>query len=74
MVGGKVAGIVLRCDGTILLNVEGSGCEKNDTRTVVVRGEEDISIGDSVWWQGSRLYWTSERHGQDIPLTMESHS
>lgn len=65
MVGGKVIGVARGAGGT-LLHVQGTkGSEKNDTCSVrcVERrcdnGETiSVQIGDQVWWQCGRVYWT----------------
>jgi hypothetical protein len=63
MVGGKVIGIVRRPDGTTLVNVrERKG--QNRCGVIVTERKMDtdepvnISLGDTIWWQGEFAFWT----------------
>lgn len=77
MVGGVVIGVSLRLEeNAVLLNVQGAGCERNDTthvrckrhRTIAGRWIEP-SVGDYVWWQGRVVYWSTASGGlNDVPL------
>jgi hypothetical protein len=74
MVGGKVIGASLR-NGKYLLNVQDTG--KGYSGTCAVRCEAKrmdngqpvaVMIGDSVWWQSGKVYWSPGNSCQDIPL------
>lgn len=59
MVGGRVVGIV-RYEGqdhTMLHVREKGGGSSCCVR--VVEGEEVVGLHDTVWWQGSRLFWST---------------
>lgn len=57
MVGGHVIGVTRKTDGMSLVNVQGTGCEANDTRVVEVHDEKWIvGLGDSIWWQAHRAF------------------
>jgi hypothetical protein len=83
MVGGTIIGMSIRADhswGT--LNVQGDGCERNDTRSVIIKprrkdtGEKiRPAIGDQVWWQSGTLFWTPSDHSEiDVPVELVSHT
>lgn len=58
MVGGFIIGLVVRGDQA-LVNVRGTGCEKNDV--IAIRCEHlghKLGLGDAIWWQGDKCYWT----------------
>lgn len=72
MVGGIIAGVTHNPPGTFRLLVEGTGCERNETRIVVVKMEDCrlmASIGDHIWWQGNRAFWT-----RPSSLAREAHT
>lgn len=90
MVGGTVIGFA-RGRGSTLLHIEYRG-DRGAVRVVEQRlssGEPvEIQLGDSVWRQGGKLYWTpvgiarygeEPRHGKcaidwDIPLPLLDYS
>jgi hypothetical protein len=64
MVGGVVAGVVRKRDGTAVLVVDGQGPDAGRERAVVVRevrrdtGEAvAVGVGDRVWWQAGTVMW-----------------
>lgn len=75
MVDGKVVGIVRRLNGETLLNVEDDHCGKGPTDRCAVCCVETplavIGIGDSVWWQAGKVYWTPGRNRKDYPAWRE---
>lgn len=60
MVGGTVIGVARGAEGVSLLNVKDS----HYADTCAVRCKDDgkingkINVGDSVWWQCGKVYWT----------------
>lgn len=64
MVGGTIIGLAVTGD-EVLVNVRGSGCEKNDTIAVRCKHlDQPLAIGDSLWWQSGNCYWTPKaNHG-----------
>lgn len=79
MVGGKVIGVVRGPENT-LLHVE----DKGDRLSVrcVERDDEKVRLGDSVWWQAGKVYWTPSRfrrtaeadQWRDVPLAKVGYS
>lgn len=61
MIGGTVIGVVRKA-GLTLINVLGSGCERNDERAIEIVEDcsriRRIMPGDAIWWQGRKAYWT----------------
>lgn len=81
MVGGTIVGVSRLGCGDFRLNVEGTGCERNDTRTIIVRCNDCrmmASVGDSIWWQSGQAYWTHKTIlgavTKDEPLELVFHS
>ncbi len=81
MIGGIVIGITRSPNLETRVNVQGTGCECNDTRQVVlVEGDHRINLDDFLWWQCGFAYWTPKFHGEtesgshDIKLEMKWHS
>ena len=61
MVGGKIIGVVRKTDGTTLVNVQ----DKSDTLAIrVFHGPHNLSVWDSIWWQGNRAMWTPKENAQ----------
>lgn len=77
MVGGKVIGIS-RKDGEALLTVEDVITERtadNCAVRCIERQAGEIGIGDSVWWQSGKVYWTPKsRTETDVPLEKVGYS
>jgi len=85
MVGGRIIGIAFTGPGEALVNLRGTGCERNDTIAVRCRhADKPIAIGDSLWWHGDKCYWTPKSVGStrglrcgidfDIPLLKVGYS
>jgi len=77
MVGGTIIGIIRRT-GETTLNVQGHGCEKNDTLCIKVKelADRPILVGDYVWWQGRLALWTpahstDQRQGIGVDIKLE---
>lgn len=77
MVGGTVVGVTFReSEGSVLLHVQGTGCERNDTTHVRCKRHRTMAgrwvqpnVGDSVWWQSGKVYWTpAGSRMRDVPL------
>ena len=68
MVGGHVS-LVIDCEPDVIeVQCVGTGCERYDRTAVKVRKEgrwREIKPGDSLWWQGSRVYWTPKSVRED---------
>lgn len=56
MVGGKVINIVRTSDGDWIQCLDTTYAQ--DTCAIRVRDAKEMKVGDSLWWQGSRAYWT----------------
>ena len=73
MVGGVVVGIVrsddtlLHVGGTRYKSESGHVVDNRDDRICVRvdEGNEEIRLGDRVWWQGRRIYWTPVGRADD---------
>ena len=81
MVGGIIIGITRAEGRSTRLNVQGQGCEFNDTRQVIVNENQHVlNLGDAIWWQCGKAYWSPKFNGdfetgsRDIPIEMVSHS
>jgi hypothetical protein len=80
MVGGKVVEIVME-PHRIFLNVQDKTYPKDRCGIYVLRDadSEQVEVGDSVWWQGNKVFWTPEATllGSDVvdyPLDRVSYS
>ena len=62
MVGGKVINIVQLPDNTWIQVLDATHSE-SDTCAIRVERNRHIKIGDELWWQGTKAYWTP------VPLT-----
>lgn len=83
MTGGEIIGIIERSNHShVTLNVQGSGCERSDTRTATCKtvrrdtgARATFDLGDQVWWQCGVLYWSPrDSDERDIPIDMLFHS
>lgn len=56
MVGGEVINIVNTSEGTWVQCLDRTYAE--DTCAVFVKDAKQMKIGDKLWWQGKRAFWT----------------
>lgn len=76
MIGGFVRQVFLFPDHRSVL-VRGTGVEGKDFLSVDIPlgAAPDIRPGDSVWWQGDKLLWSSKLYMvMDIPVTKLGYS
>jgi hypothetical protein len=80
MVGGTIVEVLFEKD-RIFLNVQDKTYPKDRCGIYVVRDSdtERIETGDSVWWQGNKVFWTptATLPGSDVvdyPLDRASYS
>lgn len=60
MVGGAEIGVTQKLNGMASVHIQGTDCEKNDTRVIEVHDPKwEVSEGDSVWWQSHRAFFQS---------------
>ena len=76
MIGGKVIGIARRKGETLLHVQDGKDtcsvwCVEPGSKMRMHYGQ--IELGDSVWWQCGKVYWTSA-HYSDVPLLKIAYS
>lgn len=58
MIGGNVIGIATTGEES-LVNLRGTGCERNDTIAVRFKHAGNaVNLGDAIWWQSGKCYWT----------------
>lgn len=84
MVGGKIVGLSFLPDRLIRVHVhdaiaKDTCCVKTDAKILNMDGKvAPIDIGDSIWWQNGRLYWTPKQNigkkdlkcGRDFDIPM----
>jgi hypothetical protein len=69
-VGGIVIGIKQKADRLCVL-VDDKGVQTG----VDVGGHPAIQLGDTIWWQGGKVYWTPEGSDrEDAPLPKLGYS
>lgn len=73
MIGGKVVGIS-RADEGLRLIVAGDASESFQRMCVRTRERAWVDLGDSIWWQGGRVYWSRKGRFSDVPLTKVGNS
>ena len=83
MVGGIVIETIdLPEQDRVWVNVQGTGCEPNDTCAIYVErtaAARSVSPGDGIWWQLGFAHWTPRAEGEsyafhDKPLKRVGYS
>ena len=76
MVGGKVINIV-KLSGGVWVQCQDTTYTQ-DTCAIRVKDSREMKVGDSLWWQGNRAYWTPKpddgREDIDLERVGYSHS
>ncbi len=67
-VGGKVIQTYLENKERLWLNTLDQGGEPTSVLVHPDGHENDIALGDKVWWQGGKVYWTSAKTMETVSL------
>ena len=74
MVGGKIVGLIRRPAGPTTVNVQDTRYSGRDFRAIDLREVRkdngmpvELSLGDSIWWQGGDAMWTPGPMGRPLP-------
>lgn len=76
MVGGVVINIVRQSESTWIQCMDRTYSDQ--TCAIRVRDAKEMKIGDALWWQGNRAYWTPKPDNGQEDIVLErvgySHS
>jgi hypothetical protein len=76
MVGGEVINIVRQSQSTWIQCMDRTYSDQ--TCAIRVRDAKEMKIGDALWWQGNRAYWTPKPDNGQEDIVLErvgySHS